>query len=231
MAFSVGGIISLPSKNIIDNDCADRYRFITSFSGAVEDLQLPTGSLSISGYLNLKQAFGNVDIYITTLLHNIANSSPIPFFVKYFFKEGKQYLAYHICFLFSCHPYLPYVHLYFSLVLQIFFLFLWQILSLSCSHLFTHPIHRTVCPSPLNIYIVINFLIQLFICTVASTKTNRSGPSNSRKCCCHVVKPAWSLGCMIWSQSFNDVYWYGCENLIAWFQHFWCCLTHNSFKW
>lgn len=63
MAFSVGGIISLPSKNIIDNDCADRYQFITSFNGAVEDLQLPTGSLSISGYLNLKQAFGNVGIY------------------------------------------------------------------------------------------------------------------------------------------------------------------------
>ncbi|XP_074911280.1 thyrotropin subunit beta isoform X1 [Buteo buteo] len=62
-------------------------------------------------------------VYITTLLHNIANSSPVPFLSNTSSRRVSNTLAYHICLLFSCHPYLPCVHLYFSLVLQIFFLF------------------------------------------------------------------------------------------------------------
>lgn len=62
-------------------------------------------------------------VYITTLLHNIANSSPVPFLSNTSSRRVSNTLAYHICLLFSCHPYLPCVHLYFSLVLQVFFLF------------------------------------------------------------------------------------------------------------
>lgn len=97
------------------------------------------------------------------------------FSVTYFFKEGEQcsglpcLLSFFLTSLFAtCAT------LFFSSTLSLFPFLLRQMLSLSCSHLFNPPVHRTVCPSPSNSYIVIKFLIQLFICTVASTRTNRS---------------------------------------------------------
>jgi len=126
-------------------------------------------------------------VYIITFLCNIANTVVQFLFCQILLQGGwatvwpttsdfflPVILIYHACnFIFLCYfKYFPF--------------FLRQMLSLSCSHLFNTPIHRTVCPSPSDFHIVIKSLVELFISTVASTKINRSGPNNSRKHCRHM---------------------------------------------
>lgn len=106
--------------------------------------------------------------YIITFLHNTVNTVLQLLFCQIRLPGGCQCSGQpHLLSFFP--SFTMCAVLFFSSTLNTFpFFSLRQMLSLSCSHLLNPPIHRTVCPSPSNSDVVINFLTQLFICTMPS---------------------------------------------------------------